>query len=158
MAEAGQFAILMAEIGPVLELGEVRALTGAGPWQLVDLDRNALVVELMPEDDRVWISAEAGLPRAGFRPRLYELMLQYNARWRETGGTRVVLDGPEGAVVVACDIPASGLDVSRLSTVIRNFRSVLDGWRRIVDSQSAGGAAGEGDAPPEMTGQGVIRG
>jgi hypothetical protein len=64
-----------------------------------------------------------------------------------------VLDAPEGRIVQAFDVVASGLDVPRLRTLLVNFRRTLDGWRKIV----AGEPAPETDFPA-MSGPDVIRG
>jgi hypothetical protein len=139
-----QIRILMGEIGPILDLAEVYEGAGGNAWTLAGQDETILFVEFIPDDDRLWLSGEVGTPPPDDRLRLYSLMLQYNARWQETGGIRLALDAPEGAIVQAYDMPAAGLDLPRLCTVIRNFRNTLDGWRRIA----AGAEPGRGTADP----------
>jgi hypothetical protein len=153
MADSVRVRVLMTEIGPAMDLAEVTQLSDAGPWVLGDEDGSVTFVEHMPEEDRLWLSADIGVPRAEDRPRLYELMLLYNAQWQQTGGVRIALDAPEGRVVQAYDLPASGLDLTRLRVILGNFRLTLDGWRRIV----AGERSPELDVAA-MSGSGVIRG
>ena len=149
---------LMAEIGPILDLGEVYEGAGANAWTLAGQDRTIIFVEFMSDDDRLWLSAEVGTPPPADCLRLYSLMLQYNARWQQTGGIRLALDAPDGAIVQAYDMPAAGLDLPRLCTIIRNFRNTLDGWRRIA----IGGRETADPAPDptaaDVTMTGMIRG
>lgn len=132
MAHKAHIHALMTEIGPALELGEVQAFDKNDLWTLVTQGKTVIFAEYAPDDDRLWLSADVGPLQPGDRLRLYELMLQYNARWQQTGGVRLALDAPEGDVVLAYDLPAAGLDLHRLQNVIRNFCAALEGWRRIV--------------------------
>lgn len=137
MAAIEHVRTLMNEVGPALDLAEVAELAEAS-WALATKDKTILYVDLMEAEDRLWLSAEVGTPGPQDRERLYPLMLQYNAQWQRTGGARLALDGPEGAVVLACELPASGLDVPKLGTVLVTLRSMLEGWRKIL---AGGGAA-----------------
>lgn len=141
MAGGEQLRALLTELGPVLDLAEIYQKADANTWTLAAQDGTILFLELVPEDDRLWLSAEAGAPRDEDRARLYSLMLQYNAQWQTTGGARLALDAPDGAVVLACDVPASGLDLPRLCAAVGNFRDMLDGWRAIVAGQRAAGSS-----------------
>src|SRR5678815_1742365 len=86
MAGIDQVRLLLKELGPALELGAIRELPGGTAWGLATQDSLILFLEYTPDDDRLWLSAEAGTPRAEERAGLYPLMLQYNAQWRQTGG------------------------------------------------------------------------
>lgn len=156
MTDVEQVRVLLAELGPVLDLAGVHEQADANTWSLTAQDKTVIFVEFMPDDDRLWLSGEVATPRPEERARLYPLMLQYNAQWQQTGGVRLVLDGPEGAIVQACDIPASGLDLPRLSATVRDFRDMLDGWRQIVAGGSRAPAAA--GATPGISAAGFIRG
>jgi hypothetical protein len=147
---------LMTEIGPALELAEVREFEQDNLWTLVDRDGTVLFVDYEPDDQRLWISADVCVP-SGNRSKLYDLMLQYNARWQQTGGVRLALDGPEGGVVQAYDLPVSGLDLQRLQNVIRNFRDTLEEWRKIVARGVATPEPRDGELSP-LVRSGMIRG
>jgi hypothetical protein len=144
MPDKAHVHALMTEIGPALELAEVTEFEQDNLWTLVLRDGVVLFVDYEPEDQRLWLSADVCVPLPGDHLRLYELMLQYNARWQQTGGVRLALDGPEGSVVQAYDLPVAGLDLHRLQNVIRNFRDTLAGWRKIV-------ATGVGASQPTAT-------
>jgi hypothetical protein len=153
MIDSERVRTLMTDIGPAMDLADVSEAAEGGPWALGDQDGTVIYIENVPEEDRLWLSADVGAPRVEDRTRLYELILLYNAQWRQTGGVRIVLDSPEGRIVQAFDVVASGLDVPRLRTILVNFRRTLDGWRKIV----AGEPAPETDFPA-MSGPDVIRG
>lgn len=157
MPDKAHIHALMTEIGPSLELAEVTEFDQDNLWVLVLRDDVVLFVDYVPEDQRLWLSAEVGVPSPADRFHLYELMLQYNARWQETGGVRLVLDGPEGGVVQAYDMPTVGLGLHHLQNVIRNFSDMLEGWRKIVATGGATQPAGAGGFQPTMMG-GMIRG
>lgn len=156
MAGIDQVRLLLKELGPALELGAIRELPGGTAWGLATQDSLILFLEYTPDDDRLWLSAEAGTPRAEERAGLYPLMLQYNAQWRQTGGARVALEADD-AVVLACDVPVAGLDLPRLCAIIRNFQVMLEGWSAIL---SGAGRASTGPAPADtlVAASGVIRG
>jgi hypothetical protein len=153
MTDSERVRSLLTDIGPAMDLAGVSEMADGGPWALGDQDGTVIHVEHMAEDDRLWLSADVGTPRAEDRLRLYELILLYNAQWQQTGGVRIALDSPDGRIVQAYDVAASGLDVTRLRTLLGNFRRTLDGWRTIV----AGERAPDMDFPA-MPGPGVIRG
>jgi hypothetical protein len=132
MSDRAHVHALMTEIGPALELAEVQEFEQDDLWTLVAGDGTVLFVDYEPKDQRLWLSADVCVPLPGDRLQLYELILQYNARWQQTGGVRLALDGPEGGIVQAYDLPAAGLDLHRLQNVVSNFRQTLDAWREIV--------------------------
>ena len=138
MAGIDQVRLLLKELGPALELGAIQELPGGNAWGLATRESLIVFLEYMPDDDRLWLSAEAGTPRAEDHAALFPLMLQYNAQWRQTGGVRLALDAADGAVVLAYDVPVAGLDLPELCAVIRNFHDMLEGWSTIV---SGGGRA-----------------
>ena len=160
MTAGEQLRSLLAEIGPVLDLAEVYEAPGGRTWTLTVQDGATLFVDLMPDDSRLWLSAEVGTPKAKNRIQLYTLVLQYNAQWQQTGGIRLALDSPDGAIILAYDMPVAGLDMPGLCTVIRNFCDMRDGWQRIVaddssDRQASGSA--DGPMPPDNQGTRMIR-
>ena len=160
MTASEQLRSLLAEIGPVLDLAEVYEATGGRTWTLMVRDGATLFADLMPDDSRLWLSAEVGTPPPENRIQLYTLMLVYNAQWQQTAGVRLALDRPDGAITLAYDMPVAGLDMPSLCTVIRNFCDMRDGWQRIVaDASSDRKASGFADGPvqPDDQGAGMIR-
>lgn len=142
MSDRRHVQALMREIGPGLELQEVTEFEERGTWTLVVDDGTVLFADYDDGREGIVLSAEVALPPEAGRPALHEFMLRYNNAWRETGGVRLALDG-EGAVVQLFDVPAAGLDLSRLQGVVAGFVGTLRAWREIV---ARGGARGQEDA------------
>ena len=135
---------VMTEIGPLLELGAVIESDDGDGWILVVDEDNSVLVELDETEERILLSADAGLPDDDARPRLYEMLLAYNRQWHATGGIRMALEEPGGEVVQMLELPVAGLGVTRLAQVFVAFLEVLAGWRTIVARQA--GADDRSDA------------
>ena len=122
--------------------GEVTAFDAEDLWTLVVDAETVLFLDYEQGQERLWLSGEVATPPPSERARLHETLLTYNHRWRDTGGLRMSLDGEGGAVVLSYDMPAEGLELSRLAMVLTNFLDVLRAWRegigRFASAPSAG--------------------
>ncbi len=146
MSNAGLVRDLMSEIGPILELRGIVEINGEAKWVL-DLDgEHAVVVEHAAADDRLFFTAEAGVPEPAARLVCYELLLAYNALWRQTGGVRMAVNGEDGAVLQIADVAVEGLDAAALAEVLENFFGKLGEWMDIIamdpDQRATKGAGG----------------
>ena len=112
MTGKAQVQALVAEIGPLLELGEVTAFDAEDLWTLVVDAETVLFLDYEQGQERLWLSGEVATPPPSERARLHETLLTYNHRWRDTGGLRMSLDGEGGAVVLSYDMPAEGLGLA----------------------------------------------
>jgi hypothetical protein len=97
---------------------------------------------------RLVLTGTVGAVAEHARARAYEALLQYTYIWPEHGGVRAALDGPQGMVVLMLELPLAGLEISRLSSVLQNFRGVIEGWRGILASITAGGGETSVAFPP----------
>ena len=159
MAAKAQIQALVAELGPLLELAEVMAFAAESLWTLVVDEDTVLFLDLEEEQRRLWLSAEVATPPAAERARLHDMLLAYNHRWRDTGGLRMSLDGEGGAVVLSYDMPAEGLELSRLAMVVTNFVDVLRAWREgIGQMATAAPSPGLAETPFNPMMMGMIRG
>ncbi len=138
---------LMSEIGPLLELAAVIESDDGDGWILAIDEDDGVLVELDDEEGRIFLSAEAGVPDDEARPGLYETLLVYNAQWHASGGVRMALDEPGGAVVQMLELPAAGLDASRLAQVFVAFLQALSGWRAVVAGSPGGADSLDASAP-----------
>ena len=150
MANSERISGLMAELGPILELRGILEVNDMDRWVL-DLDgEHAVVVEYRPSDDRLFFTGEIGIPVPEVRTVIYELLLAYNAMWRDTGGIRMAVNGEDGAVVQIADMAATDLDVPALGTVVENFIGKMVEWTDIIaigPEGNAGDQASPGDIP-----------
>ena len=143
---------VMAEIGPLLELGAVIESDDGDGWILAIDEHESVLVELDETEERILLSAGAGLPPDDARPRLYEMLLAYNREWHATGGICMALEEPGGEVVQMLELPVAGLDVARLAQVFVAFLEILTGWCTVVAAQ-----AGAGDRSGESVPDGGIQ-
>ncbi len=136
----------MREIGTLLELREVFAYQGSDAWGLAFDAQTRFDAEYEPVLNRLVLSAPiAGVPQ-GSRLALYEILLQYNAAWTETGGARMALDGESGDVVMLFDLPAADLHLGLLAQVLANLAGIQRAWREILLGLSA--RVDAGSSPP----------
>jgi hypothetical protein len=132
MASTEQLNALMAEIGPMLEIQEVTGFESQNAWTLELDDQTLLFADHEPDQNRLVISGEVAKPHPDRKAALHELLLQYNYQWKTTGGVRMALDEPDGAVVQICDISTINLDASALAGTIQVFTDVLRTWRDML--------------------------
>jgi hypothetical protein len=153
MASLEQLNALMAEIGPILELQEVTGFASQELWTLQVDDDTLLFADHDPAQGRIVLSGEVATPRPAGKAAVHELLLQYNNQWKTTGGVRMALDGPDGAVIQICDIATADLDARTLAGTVRIFTDMLRAWRDMLNRDPA-------DAPPalDLEGHGFIRG
>ena len=123
---------LLVELGPLLELGAVVEYDGQNAWSLGVDEETAVHAEFHADEDRLYLSANVASPPEARRAATYDLLLQYNNQWTETGGIRMALDGPAGRVVQITDLRVTGLDVSSLESALVSFLEKLRAWRDMV--------------------------
>lgn len=157
MSNAELVSDLMVEVGPILELRGIVEINGEAQWVL-DVDGElAVVAEYFEADDRLFFTADAGVPDPSARLVCYELLLAYNAMWRQTGGVRMAVNGEDGAVLQIADIAVDGLDAAKLATVLRNFIGKLGEWIDIIEMDPEQSAANAAGAPAAPNGAGAVR-
>ena len=150
MSDTQSIDDLMEAIGPAMQLGEVRAYPEQAAWALIFDEDRIIFAEHDGEEGRLWLSSEiAPVPGTG-RLELLERMMMVNGLWRETGGSRLALDGPGEHLLLACDVRADDLSLDDFAIVLGNFVDALAAWRQIV-------AAGAGKAEEPRAGEGAIR-
>jgi hypothetical protein len=134
---------LMSEIGPLLDLVGVVESDDGHAWLLIVDEDDALSVELDDARGSLVIAADVGTPGEAGQAQLYELLLAYNALWDVSGGVYMALDEPGGRVLQLLDLPAEGLDPSRLAEVLARFLEIRLGWMQVVSAIGAGAAPSE---------------
>ena len=131
-ASSKSINVLMARIGPVMGLADVVEHEDGAAWTL-DVDENlALLAEYDATSGRLALSAETASPPWERRAETYELLLLFNAQWRETGGVRMALEVSNAPVVQTIDVDAENLDLASFAAVIGDFIAKAAAWRRII--------------------------
>lgn len=155
MTSAAQIDALLAETGALLELPEVLGFSEENCWTLRIDENTLLFVDHEAGRPFVTLSGEVAAVRPAARAQVHELLLVYNGQWKTTGGLRMALDGPDGAVIQLCELPVADLDARSFAGALRVFTDVLLGWREMLGRDPAG-SAGTSDLYQES--QGFIRG
>jgi hypothetical protein len=132
-----QIEILMSEVGPVLAPLAIDAIVAEQSWGISMEDNLTVIVQFDENKNCLVLTSELGLPPAGDRTALYELLLQVNYHWDTTGGNRMALNGPDGEVVQMFEISTDGLDAIRLSAILYSFADASKAWREIIQRPAA---------------------
>lgn len=123
---------LMREIGPLLDLREVSAFEERDAWLVAFEAGPVFEIDYDAGLNRVVITAVVAEVAEHARLRIYEILLQYNYVWTETGGVRMALDGSPGKVVMMFELPAAELHLSMLAEVLTNLAQIRGAWCQVL--------------------------
>ena len=137
MATLEQIEILMSGVGPVLDPLAIDASAEPRCWGIAMAEDLVVLVQFDEQKNSLVLSGDLGAPPAGDRTALYEVLLQMNYHWETTGGVRMAIDGPGGEVTQLFEMPADGLDPSRLARILSSFADAAKAWRGIVERPSS---------------------
>jgi hypothetical protein len=114
----------------LLELTEVARLDElAASWTVVVGDDVLVLLTHDADWDRLTLAAEVATPPADRQARIHATLLQYNNQWAATGGIRMALAEPDGAIIQLFDVPLAQLDAQRRANVLMGLVEKLRGWR-----------------------------
>jgi hypothetical protein len=127
-----KFEALMTELGPVLNPLSISYFSGDNTWAVQLDEETGVLVDFVADQGKFVLHCELGAPPAGDRFTLYELLLRYNYHWNDTGGGRMALDENGGNVVFLFESSAHDMDVTQLTTILRNFHDAALAWKIVV--------------------------
>ena len=78
------------------------------------------------------LSAEIGNSSEALQRSLYEMLLCYNLMWRDTGGIKVGLAGPQGTLIISTGIGVDGLILNDLQNKLANFVKITRSWQAYI--------------------------
>ena len=104
-----------------------------GHWTVVYDEQT--IVELCYQAERhcLELSLELGSPPEERQADTYRYLMAYSALTDQTGGIRIVLDAPDGALVQLFDLFTEDLDRVTLQAVLTNFIETARAWRTVVE-------------------------
>ncbi len=100
------------------------------------------MLESADDPSRIVISTELGAAAEAQQRTVYETMLCYNLMWRDSGGVKIGLAGPQGALIISTDVCIESLTLQELTQEIQRFLTIARSWTQYV------GKADAGEAPP----------
>lgn len=138
---------LLVALGPATR-GIAGIVEAEGPvWGIALDDGRQLVAEPDAEAGSLTLSVGLGQPPAAERLRVLETALLYNGLWRETGGLRFSMAGPEAELTLSLELPLA-LDLGALQAALALVAEKGAVWRGFV----------AGAEPPPAAPQGAIHG
>ncbi|MEZ5582383.1 MAG: type III secretion system chaperone [Candidatus Competibacteraceae bacterium] len=160
MSHFERMRTLMTELGPLLELEEVTEFTEDQSFGLLVDDDTPITADYDEAHSRILLSAEVAAPPEDKRHAVYEMLLQYNLLWFETGGLHMALDGPAGSVVQMMVIPATDLNITTFGSILSRFIESLKAWRMVITEGLGAAQSNAATAPPDPLGPdgGIIPG
>lgn len=142
MTTIEQIEHLIKEIGPTMPEVDAIVQTEDPSWAIQFSDETIIILEPADDPSRAVISTELGAAVEAQQRRVYETMLCYNLMWRDSGGVKIGLAGPQGALIISTDICIEGLTLQDLKQEIERFLQIARSWTQYV------GKADAGEAPP----------
>ncbi|WP_038168283.1 type III secretion system chaperone [Verrucomicrobium sp. BvORR106] len=146
-------ASLLAEVAPILDLEALvqHEDDNGVSWDLMFNEELLVEAFLDKSGDKLVLTTHVGTPTDERASQLHKLLLQYNYLWRDTSGTRMALEPPEGNVIMMYDLALAGLDGVELRNVLQNFAAAAKAWALLIaGSQTSDDAApleGSDDTP-----------
>lgn len=137
-----QIQQLVQEIGPSMPEIDAIVQTEEPSWAIQFSDETVIILEAADDPSRIVISAELGAVTDAQQRIVYETLLCYNLMWRDSGGVRIGLAGPQGTLIVSADICLADLTQGDLQQEIGKFLKITRAWTQYVaqadkDTQTA---------------------
>jgi hypothetical protein len=142
MTTIEQIEHLIKEIGPAMPEVDAIVQTEDPSWAIQFSDETIIILEPADDPSRVVISTELGAAAEAQQRTVYETMLCYNLMWRDSGGVKIGLAGPQGALIISTDVCIESLTLQELTQEIQRFLTIARSWMQYV------GKADAGEAPP----------
>lgn len=147
-----QIQQLMQELGPSMPEIDAVVQTEDPSWAIQFSDETILIIEPAEDPPRMVISAELGVAAESQQRRVYETLLCYNLLWKDSGGVKVGLAGPQGALIISIDACIEGMTLMDFQDMLNKFLGIARSWTQYV-AQADGSEPAE---PPSMPGMGAM--
>jgi hypothetical protein len=131
-----QIQQLIQELGPHMQDIDAIVQTEEPSWAIQFSDETIVIIEAAEDPARMVFSAELGSANDTNQHAVYEALLCYNLMWRDTGGVKIGLAGPQGALIISAELCLEGLMLNDLQLNLKNFLKITRSWQGFV-SQAA---------------------
>ena len=142
MTTIEQIENLVKELGPAMPEIDAIVQTEDPSWAIQFSDETIIILEPADDPSRIVISTELGAAAETQQRTVYETMLCYNLMWRDSGGVKIGLAGPQGALIISTDVCIESLTLQELKQEIQRFLTIARSWAQYV------GKADASEAPP----------
>lgn len=120
--------IMMEEIGPSMSEIEAVIQSEDKNWAIQFDEQSIVTLEWAEKPERIVLTSMLGTPAEKMQTSVYETLLCYNLLWKDTGGVKMALSGPEGELVLLYELFVADLSLNELQTVLTNFVSIAQVW------------------------------
>lgn len=127
-----QIQQLIQELGPQMQDIDAIVQTEEPSWAIQFSDETIVIVEAAEDPARMVFSAELGSASDTNQHAVYEALLCYNLMWRDTGGVKIGLAGPQGALIISTELCLEGLILNDLQLTLKNFLKITRSWQSFV--------------------------
>ena len=131
---------LIQEIGPSMQDIDAVVQTEEPSWAIQFSDETIIIIEAIEGPERMVMSAEIGSADDAIQKPVYETMLCYNMMWRESGGVKIGLAGPKGALILSSDLCLEGLTLMDLQESMKRFVKIVRSWKNYVQHSETAAA------------------
>ena len=131
-----QIQQLIQELGPHMQDIDAIVQTEEPSWAIQFSDETIVIIEAAEDPARMVFSAELGSANDTNQHAVYEALLCYNLMWRDTGGVKIGLAGPQGALIISTELCLESLMLNDLQLNLKNFLKITRSWQGFV-SQTA---------------------
>jgi len=138
MASLEHVQAMMEELGPSMPEIEAVAQEGDAAWAVAFPDDYIVILELDPTERKLVLAVDVGRPSEETKLAVYETALSYGYLWRETGGARFALGGPDGELTLHFDLEIAELTLADLQLVLQNLVEKARIWRGFLEGGREG--------------------
>ncbi len=131
-----QIQQLIQELGPHMQDIDAIVQTEEPSWAIQFSDETIVIIEAAEDPARMVFSAELGSTNDNNQHAVYEALLCYNLMWRDTGGVKIGLAGPQGTLIISTELCLESLMLNDLQLNLKNFLKIPRSWQGFV-SQTA---------------------
>lgn len=132
MTTIEQIEQLIKELGPAMPDIDAVVQTEEPSWAIQFSDETIVIIEPADDPSRMVISAELGTAAEAQQRLVYETLLCYNLMWRDSGGVKIGLAGPQGALIISTDVCLDNLTLNGLQQEFNKFLKIGRSWTRYV--------------------------
>ncbi len=130
-----KFQIMMEEVGPEVSDIETVIQNEDRDWAIQFEDQTIVTLEWADNPDKVVLSTILGKPTQKNQLSVYETLLCYNLLWRDTGGVKMALGGPEGEILLIYEMYMQETNLNEFKTVLLNFLNIAKVWEVFIQSE-----------------------
>ncbi len=152
MTTVEQIQQLLQELGPSMPEIDAVVQTEEPSWAIQFSDETIVIIEAADDPSRMVVSSELGSAPEAKQQTVYETLLCYNLMWRDSGGVKIGLAGPQGALIISAEICLEGLSLIDLQEELNKFLKIMRSWAQHIAQ------IGESSdlEPPALPGMGTM--